>query len=113
MDELTFVSLLFIAAGILEIIIGTPLLFEKIKQNYFYGLRTKKTLNNEKVWYNANKFFGREAIFDGVLLTIVSFFVFIYRYDFGVNFVTIIGIMFLIVPLFISIARSYYFLRNL
>ena len=60
MNENTMMITIFISLGVLEIILGLPLMYKKIKPNNFYGFRMKKTLSNEKLWYETNKFMGRD-----------------------------------------------------
>jgi hypothetical protein len=40
-------------------IIAIPLILRKIPRNVVYGFRTRLTLENDFVWYEANAYFGR------------------------------------------------------
>ena len=60
--------ILFIIIGIIIIGISIPLILEKIKPNMIYGFRTPKTLNNEAVWYKANKYSGTALLIAGIIM---------------------------------------------
>lgn len=51
-----------ILAG-LFVLIAIPLVLRKVPPNCVYGFRTPKTLKNDKIWYEANAYFGRAIIF--------------------------------------------------
>ena len=55
---------------IIIIILTIPLIFEKIGPNHIYGFRTSKTLSDEKIWYNVNKFGGWAMLIASVVGTI-------------------------------------------
>ena len=61
---------LFGFAGLLTIALGIPLLRRRVRPNRLYGLRTRATLGNEAVWYEANARLGRGQVVlgTGVLL---------------------------------------------
>jgi hypothetical protein len=40
-------------------IIAIPLILRKVPRNVVYGFRTRLTLENDFVWYEANAYFGR------------------------------------------------------
>jgi uncharacterized membrane protein len=48
---------------------------QRTKQNYMYGLRTKWTLKNEKVWVKANRLASRIFVFIGFVGILSAFFV--------------------------------------
>ena len=48
--------LLYIAGGILLILLAIPLYLGSIKPNLWYGFRIRKTLENPNIWYAVNKF---------------------------------------------------------
>ena len=53
---MTELVLLYIAGGILLILLAIPLYLGKIKPNLWYGFRIRKTLENPNIWYPVNKF---------------------------------------------------------
>jgi uncharacterized membrane protein len=48
----------FLIPSIIFLIISIPLVAGKIPRNRFYGMRTRKTLSDERVWYAVNSFGG-------------------------------------------------------
>ena len=40
-------------------IIAIPLILRKVPRNVVYGFRTRSTLENDFIWYEANAYFGR------------------------------------------------------
>ena len=44
------------------ILVAIPLALGKVPPNVVYGYRTRTTLSNEDVWYEANAYFGRRLI---------------------------------------------------
>ncbi|RYE52717.1 MAG: SdpI family protein [Sphingobacteriales bacterium] len=60
-----------IALQIFLVILGLPLVFNKIPPNKFYGLRTEATLADEKLWFAKNHRAGRASVCIGIL-TIVA-----------------------------------------
>ena len=48
--------------ALLMILVALPLAFRKVRPNVVYGYRTRATLTNENVWYEANAHFGRRLI---------------------------------------------------
>ncbi len=40
--------------AMITIAISLPLIFRKVPPNYFYGVRTRKTLSDRRIWYEAN-----------------------------------------------------------
>lgn len=102
-----------IITGILEIIIGIPLLYGKIKPNIWYGFRTPKTRSNDEIWYKANKYVGRDFIFAGIIFTIVSLFLLIYRSNFSIIEISWIGIVLLITIIIVILLRGFIYLNKL
>lgn len=48
-----------IGCAIVFAIIAIPLALRKVPPNRAYGYRTRRTLSNERIWYEANAHFGR------------------------------------------------------
>jgi uncharacterized membrane protein len=47
------------ACDALFIVLAIPLMLRKVPPNVVYGYRTRATLTNEALWYEANAHFGR------------------------------------------------------
>ena len=72
MNEVTGFSLLFAAVGLLFIGLSVPLMLGKVPPNYLYGCRTKETLSEPRVWYEANRVSGKDFALSGVLILVAS-----------------------------------------
>jgi uncharacterized membrane protein len=69
---------IYVLVGLLFAALGRPLMRRKIGPNAIYGYRVGKTLNDPKVWYDANEYCGRCFFWYGVTLAlcgIVLFFI--------------------------------------
>jgi uncharacterized membrane protein len=72
MNEVTGFSILFALVGLLFIGLSIPLILKKVPPNWIYGYRTKKTLSNPTIWYEANHVFGKDFFISGLLTFIGS-----------------------------------------
>ncbi|MBI5594081.1 MAG: SdpI family protein [Deltaproteobacteria bacterium] len=43
----------------LFVVVSLPLIFRKVPRNSVYGYRTRATLSDDALWYEANAYFGR------------------------------------------------------
>lgn len=59
-------SVLFVGNGLLLMGLSVPLMREQVKPNPFYGLRTRKSLSDSRIWYAANKACGRAFFVAGM-----------------------------------------------
>lgn len=82
MDNYGIIILAFILIGIIEIILGIPLLLEKIKPNRLYGFRIAKTLSSDEIWYKSNKYVGRDFIVTGIIVILGSLFLLVFKTGF-------------------------------
>jgi len=57
---------IFICAGVAFTALGIPLLRGRVSPNTTYGLRTAKTLSDERVWYAVNRVCGKDLALAGV-----------------------------------------------
>ena len=64
-------NLLFALIGILFAFMGNY--FQAIRPNYFIGIRTPWTLENEEVWKKTHRLGGRLWMAGGILIVILSF----------------------------------------
>ena len=63
----------FVGIGFLFLLIAIPLIQKRVRPNPIYGFRTKKTLGNERVWYKANEFSGKQFYRSGLTLILAAF----------------------------------------
>ncbi len=64
--------LFFVCAGLLLVGLSIPLLLRRIKPNYWYGFRVRKTLSDERIWYESNAYAAKWLLALGLLHTVVS-----------------------------------------
>lgn len=76
--DLSWLFLMNVAIGVLIIVLGIPMMQEKIKPNRIYGFRTKKTLSDEKIWYAANKDAGKLMVKTGAIIGLVSLLIYFF-----------------------------------
>jgi uncharacterized membrane protein len=91
-------NMLFALIGALFAMFGNY--FQTVRPNYFIGIRTPWTLENEQVWKNTHRLGGRLWIVSGILITILAFFI-NNNHLFSIIFGVIIFLM-VIVPVIFS-----------
>jgi len=64
-------SILFAIIGVMLALLGNY--FQTVRPNYFIGVRTPWTLENENVWKKTHHMAGRLWMIGGILITILSF----------------------------------------
>ena len=72
MNEVAWFSLLFAAVSLLLVGLGVPLVRGKVAPNTLYGCRTRRTLSDPKLWYEANRSSGRDFLISGAILLAAS-----------------------------------------
>lgn len=72
MNETFYIALLFFVVGALFVGLGIPLMLGRIRPNIWYGFRTRKTLSNDEIWYSINQVTGKDMMWVGAILTVVS-----------------------------------------
>lgn len=72
MSEVAAYSILFAVVGLVLIGISIPLIMRKVPPNSFYGCRTRKTLSDPKIWYEANHVSGIDFCIGGVVVFVSS-----------------------------------------
>jgi len=60
-----------LGCSVLMAILAVPLMLRKVPRNRVYGYRTKATLRDDDLWYEANAFFGR-GLFLASIFTVAS-----------------------------------------
>jgi uncharacterized membrane protein len=72
MTEVTNYSILFAVTGLVLSGISIPLIMRKVPPNSFYGCRTRKTLSDPKIWYEANHISGKDFCISGLIVFLSS-----------------------------------------
>ena len=71
--EMTNPNTLMIIIGISFALLGNY--FQVLRQNYFIGIRTPWTLENEEVWNKTHKIGGYLWVIGGILIAILAFYI--------------------------------------
>src|SRR5689334_4549643 len=79
MNDPAVFLVLFLFGGLLFILLGLPLKYEKVLRNWFYGFRTRKTLSNDEIWYAVNRLTGIDMIRTGAVVTASALILFALR----------------------------------
>ena len=64
---MTTLLILYLASGVLLMLLSLPLLWGKIPPNGLYGFRVRATLENPSIWYPANKFAAKRLLWSGAV----------------------------------------------
>src|SRR4051794_17188862 len=64
---MTFILLVHVSAGVLTAALAVPLMRRKVGPNSLYGFRVRRTLDDPRVWYEANAFAGRCLFASGIV----------------------------------------------
>ena len=113
MDGNLTIIIIFIFVGALEILMGMPLMYGKIKPNWFYGFRLPKTVSNKEIWYKVNKQTGRDFIISGMIIVIVSLFLMVFNLNFDVVAIATIQVFILMALMAIMIVRGLLLIKKL
>ncbi len=62
----------FAIPALIFFIVSVPLLFGLIPRNRFYGVRTRKTLSEDRVWYAVNRLAAAGLMIAGVVYGLVA-----------------------------------------
>lgn len=81
MEDRDFVSIFYFVISLFFLSGGIPLYLRKVPPNRWLGYRTRKTLNNVPLWYEANSILGRYMMMGGLILTAVTGALFLRRYE--------------------------------
>jgi hypothetical protein len=102
---------LFLIPALILLIISIPLVLGWIPRNRFYGVRTRKTLSDEGVWYSANRFGGVLFIISSLIYLGIAAFVPYSADSTSLNWwAHILGFL---LPLFISIFMIHSYTKRL
>jgi hypothetical protein len=57
-----------VLCGLLQFLLGLPLLNRRIPRNNFYGIRTPAALESDQRWYDINAYAGRQLVLWSVIV---------------------------------------------
>ena len=61
---------LYVGVGVLFVALAVPLTRRQVRPNPLYGLRTRRTLADPRLWYDANAYAGRLLARAGVAVAL-------------------------------------------
>lgn len=61
-----------LVCSLIFVLLAIPLVLRKVPRNIVYGYRTRATLSDDYVWYEANAYFGRGFFISGVITAIAA-----------------------------------------
>lgn len=100
----TFVYYLGYFMSIVFALLGTPMAFNMVSPNSWYGVRTASTLGDPNVWYSVNSVVGFALIFSGILsIALIYFFNHFVKFNMT-NTIIFNSFIPIIVPIFIIAA---------
>ncbi len=107
------IFLLVACLGALSVVLGIPLYLQKIKPNYIYGYRTRRTLSDERIWYAANKYFAKLFIISGIVTTSASLILFLIAANIDIIIANLLLVLIVALPLAVSIIMTERYIRGL
>lgn len=78
------VETMSLALPLITIVTALPLVFRIVPPNWFYGFRTRKTLSDSNIWYEAN-YVGGVSLLVASALTLAARWMLIQMFDRGVG----------------------------
>ena len=87
------------------VIIAIPLILRKVPRNVVYGFRTRATLENDFVWYEANAYFGRLFLISSLVSSLLIVFLYFSDIVLMQNFINV-SIAVLVVPSLIPVVLT-------
>jgi hypothetical protein len=102
----------YVPLGVVVAALGVPMIRRRIPPNSGYGFRVSKTLNDPKIWYDANEFSGRCFFRLGVMTSLASLVLFFIPAIGDIAYAWICHATFLL-GIAVSIFLSYRYLNKL
>ena len=93
-------------------IIAIPLILRKVPRNVIYGFRTRATLENDFVWYEANAYFGKLFLISSLVSTVLIVFLYFSDIVSAQNFINA-SIAVLVVPSLIPVLLTFRYIKSI
>ena len=93
-------------------IIAIPLILRKVPRNVVYGFRTRSTLENDFVWYEANAYFGRLFFISSFISALLIIFLYFSNLVSVQNFLKA-SIAVLVVPPLVAVLLTLRYIRSI
>ena len=113
MNPKTILLLLYVGVGTVLSLISLPLILGKIGPNPWYGLRVRKTLDDPRVWYLANRYASWWLLATGALLIVAAPGVYVLFPAFDIATYGLVCLGIVVAGLIVSLVQSIRYLRRL
>ena len=110
MSPQVVLGLVFLFDGLLIAAVSLPLIASRVPRNRIYGFRTPKTLASDEVWYEANRFAGRQLFGAGLAQVMGALLLLIFARQLSPDVVALIGLALTLAPLGMALIRSFRFI---
>jgi uncharacterized membrane protein len=107
------------SVGILMMVLAVPMILQRVRPNIWYGIRTRKTLSDETVWYPANQYAGKALLLAGSVMAVGGVVLqwAVSRAAFGAvpseSLLSVLGLILLTAPILAALIASLVQLRRL
>jgi uncharacterized membrane protein len=109
----TFFILIEALTAIVFVGMSIPLVLGKVPPNGWYGVRLKKTLENEEIWYKANAYFGRDFLIASLFVLSVCIALFFNKESMDLNTLLIVISTVMLIPYVVAVVKTFVYLRKL
>ena len=93
--------------------LSIPLIMRMVPPNLLYGFRTKKTLSNKDIWYQANKFSGKGLLVISLFGLVGSLVLFLVRDNLSLDLMSWIAAVGILLPLWIVFILSSRYVKKI
>ena len=101
-----------LACDVIFAIIAIPLILRKVPRNVVYGFRTRATLKDDFVWYEANAYFGKLFLISSLVSALLIVFFYFLDIVSVQNFVNV-SIAILVVPSLIPVVMTIRYIKSI
>jgi uncharacterized membrane protein len=107
-------GLILLAAGLLLIGVGVPMVLGRVGRNRVYGYRTPSTLRDDRIWYPVNALTGLWMIWGGLLSAVIGLLLVVLRNrDDAAQLVVSIGVPALLICIGVGIYKGWRLARRI
>src|SRR5689334_5106692 len=104
--------LIVIGCCAVTVLTGIPLALRKIPRNLAYGFRTRATLADDRVWFEANAHFGRGLIASAACGAFFAITIFVLQ-PFPIQLMLPMGLLALVIPSLVAVVATMRYVQAL
>jgi len=97
-------------AGLL-ILIAIPLAMRRVPRNIIYGFRTRSTMANDDIWFEANAYFGRRLIVSSLCGAFAAYVIYLLK-PFPPDLLLPVSVLVLAAPTLVAVFSTARFIRS-